>query len=76
MFKPIVFSTEYPYSQMHQMYTQAKRSEAEYEVNKIKYGKCDIEIPIKSIPEFLISEILNPFYVFQVSNNATETNVL
>jgi len=31
----------------------------------IKYGQCNIEIPIKSIPRLLIEEVLNPFYIFQ-----------
>jgi hypothetical protein len=35
-------------------------------LQKIKYGVCDIIIPVKSIPELLIKEILNPFYLFQV----------
>lgn len=36
----------------------------------IKYGKCNIEVPIKSIPLLLIDEILNPFYIFQVFSMA------
>jgi hypothetical protein len=35
-----------------------------YRLNLIKYGPCNIEVPIKSIPELLINEILNPFYLF------------
>lgn len=30
------------------------------------FGSCDIEIPVKSIFSLLISEVLNPFYLFQV----------
>ena len=30
------------------------------------YGPCQLQIPKKSIPTLLISEVLNPFYIFQV----------
>jgi hypothetical protein len=43
-------------------------SKAEYKSKLIKYGKNDIDIPIKSVPRLLIEEIINPFYVFQVLN--------
>ena len=32
----------------------------------VKYGPCNIEVPVKGIPELLMSEILNPFYLFQI----------
>lgn len=32
----------------------------------LKYGKCNIEVPVKSIPRLLVEEVLNPFYLFQV----------
>ncbi len=41
-------------------------TQSEYRLNLIKYGPCNIEVPIKSIPELLINEILNPFYLFQI----------
>jgi cation-transporting ATPase 13A2 len=30
----------------------------------MKYGKCVIDVPIKPIPVLLLTEILNPYYVF------------
>lgn len=36
----------------------------------IKYGKCSIEVPVKSIPALLIQEVLNPFYLFQIFSMA------
>jgi cation-transporting P-type ATPase 13A2 len=36
----------------------------------IKFGKCNIDVPIKSIPRLLIEEVLNPFYLFQVFSMA------
>ena len=32
----------------------------------MKFGPCNIEVPLKSIPALLIEEILNPFYLFQI----------
>ena len=31
----------------------------------LKYGHCNIDVPVKSIPRLLIDEVLNPFYIFQ-----------
>lgn len=36
----------------------------------MKYGSCNIEVPIKSIPRLLVEEVLNPFYLFQVFSMA------
>ena len=36
----------------------------------LKYGGCNIQVPIKSIPELLINEVLNPFYLFQIFSMA------
>ena len=32
----------------------------------MKFGKCEVEVPRKSVLEILASEVLNPFYIFQV----------
>ena len=34
-------------------------------IRRFVYGNNEIRIPLKSIPELLFLEILNPFYVFQ-----------
>lgn len=34
-------------------------------IRRFVYGKNEIRIPLKSIPELLFLEVLNPFYVFQ-----------
>ena len=39
-------------------------------LQKIKYGVCNIIIPMKTIPELLVKEVLNPFYLFQVIAHA------
>jgi hypothetical protein len=28
------------------------------------FGGCNINVPLKSIPSLLVSEVLNPFYLF------------
>ncbi|CDW88269.1 atpase type 13a2 isoform 3 [Stylonychia lemnae] len=67
LFKPVLFECELPYKVIHQDLTSGVQSALEIKEKQIKFGKCDIEIPNKTIPEFLITEILNPFYIFQVS---------
>jgi cation-transporting P-type ATPase 13A2 len=32
----------------------------------MKFGPCNIEVPVRPIPVLLIEEILNPFYLFQM----------
>jgi hypothetical protein len=39
-------------------------TEADYQIALLKYGTCNIVVPIKSIPRLLVEEILNPFYLF------------
>lgn len=34
-------------------------------MRRFVYGNNEIKIPLKSIPELLFLEVLNPFYVFQ-----------
>lgn len=36
----------------------------------MKFGKCNIEVPKKSVPRLLIEEVLNPFYIFQIFSMA------
>lgn len=32
----------------------------------MKFGKCEVDVPKKSVCSVLISEVLNPIYIFQV----------
>lgn len=36
------------------------------EARRFLYGRCLIDVPVKSIPHMLFVEILNPFYVIQL----------
>jgi cation-transporting P-type ATPase 13A2 len=51
-------------------YSKGMNNQSDYRLNLIKYGPCNIEVPVKSIPELLINEILNPFYLFQIFSMA------
>lgn len=31
-----------------------------------KYGRCEVNVPPKTVHKVLINEILNPFYIFQI----------
>jgi len=59
-----------PYSTVHSKYSGGVSTEADYKMQLIKYGKCNIEVPIKSVPRLLIEEVLNPFYLFQIFSMA------
>ena len=32
----------------------------------MKFGPCEVDVPKKSVFSILVSEVLNPFYIFQV----------
>ena len=32
----------------------------------MKFGSCQVDVPKKTVFEILVSEVLNPFYIFQV----------
>jgi len=32
----------------------------------MKFGKCDLDVPRKTAGKILVSEVLNPFYIFQI----------
>jgi|LauGreDrversion4_2_1035121.scaffolds.fasta_scaffold1505911_2 cation-transporting ATPase 13A2 len=45
-------------------YAKGMNTPSEYQLSLLKYGHCNIEVPVKGIPELLIQEVLNPFYIF------------
>lgn len=32
----------------------------------MKFGSCEVDVPKKSVCKILVSEVLNPFYIFQI----------
>lgn len=46
-------------------YDKEGLTEAEVRENKLIYGDCLIDIPVPSIFSFFMSEIMNPYFVFQ-----------
>lgn len=63
---PVIFNCNLPYQTIHAKFNAGIISKADYKSKLLKYGKNDIDIPVKSIPTLLIEEIIHPFYVFQV----------
>jgi hypothetical protein len=64
MFIPIIFDVADSYQSIHNNFSSGITTKEEYELQLIRYGGCNIVVPIKSIPRLLIEEILNPFYLF------------
>lgn len=64
MFMPIIFDCRIPYQTIHSKFSGGIARDADYQMQLIKYGPSAIDVPVKSIPELLIQEILNPFYLF------------
>lgn len=68
MFRPIIFDCKQPYNDIHRLYSEGFKNPIDYQFELLKYGKCQIDVPMKSLPRLLIEEVLNPFYVFQVNS--------
>jgi len=62
-FEPIVLDTYLPYEELRSRYTKLK-SEKERLFQRIKFGKCIVDVPKQTIIQLLIHEVLNPFYIF------------
>jgi cation-transporting ATPase 13A2 len=64
MFVPIKFDCILPYENIHTKFSRGLSNDTEYQMQLLMYGPCNIEVPTKSIPQLLVEEVLNPFYVF------------
>ena len=51
-----------------QFYQQMALSKEQQELRRLVYGQNDIIVPNNSIGYLLITEVLNPFYIFQVAS--------
>ena len=49
-FVPVVFNCELPYREIQNKFGKGLQNEVDYKIELMKYGRCNIEIPIKSIP--------------------------
>ena len=66
-FVPIKFDcTGLLYDELRTIYTRTERvtNDALRELQLMKFGKCEVEVPKKSPFKVLVSEVLNPFYIF------------
>lgn len=71
IFEPIVFNSSLPYNMIHENLSggtsmKSDNAHKNYHVQRIRYGVCDILIPIDPLPKLLLREVLNPFYLFQI----------
>ena len=67
-FNPIKFECEVSFDSLRAKYTDPNNtySEKKREFNRVLFGKCEVDVPKKSIITLLFDEVLNPFYIFQV----------
>lgn len=67
-FEPVRFDCQLPYDELRRKYTDSSRlgNESLRELLRMKFGPCEIDVPKKSVTGILISEVLNPFYIFQI----------
>jgi hypothetical protein len=63
-FIPILFNTDLSFEEILRQHKAGITTEAKYKQQLLKYGNCSIDVPIKPIPVLLVTEVLNPFYVF------------
>ena len=67
-FVPIKFDCALPYNELRAKFTSPGRfgNEALRQLQRMKFGHCQVDVPKKSVFGILVSEVLNPFYIFQV----------
>ena len=53
-------------AQVYERYGDGIKNEGMYQLQLMKFGPCNIDVPVKSVPSLLMQEILNPFYLFQI----------
>jgi magnesium-transporting ATPase (P-type) len=53
-------------AQVYERYGDGIKTEGMYQLQLMKFGPCNIDVPVKSVPSLLMQEILNPFYLFQI----------
>lgn len=62
----MIFKTEFPYDELRRLYARTIMTSDDREYKKILFGKCLVDVPAVNLGKLLVSEILNPFYIFQV----------
>jgi len=67
-FEAVRFVCELPYDELRRKFTDTKRigNESLRSLQRMKFGRCEVDVPKKSAIAILVSEVLNPFYIFQV----------
>lgn len=63
-FHRVRFNTSLPYSKIHKMAEQ--EAENERDLRELLFGKNSTQVPMKSMIQILLDEILHPFYLFQI----------
>jgi cation-transporting ATPase 13A2 len=66
MFKPVVFNSALPFDEIRSRFGQGFATDFDQSRQRARYGPCDIIVPKPSTCKLLVSEVLNPFYIFQV----------
>lgn len=62
------FDCELAYDELRRKYTDPNRigNASLRELQRMKFGPCEVDVPKKSVTGIMVSEVLNPFYIFQV----------
>lgn len=55
-----------PFDELRAKYTRQPMSDAEHELQQIRFGECLVNVPKKTVIQILLDEVLNPFYIFQI----------
>jgi cation-transporting ATPase 13A3/4/5 len=55
---------------IYEKYGEGLTTQGMYQQQLMKFGPCNIEVPVRSVPSLLVEEILNPFYLFQIFSMA------
>ncbi len=64
MFAPITFNTALKLSEIFQKFRHNDQNEATRALLKMRFGRCEVNVPRLNILRLVVDEILKPFTLF------------
>jgi len=66
MFVPITFNTALKFSEIFERFRNKDQNEATRALLKMRFGRCEVNVPRQNIFKLLLDEMLKPFTLFQM----------
>jgi len=64
-FFPVKFECDgVPYDKLRSLYGCPSSDETQRQLQRLRFGRCELAVPKKKVVQVLVDEVLNPFYIF------------